>query len=115
MAFDSAGNMYVGEERSDNSACIEVFTAEGQFLRKFGNAGSGKGELNFPSSISIDRDKVVYVTDYCNHCVSMFTTEAVTRSSVANNFEAILFLCVLTIIYNLAISEVLFLKRVLCH
>ena len=77
VAFDNAGNMYVGEQRSDNSACIQVFTAEGQFLRKFGNTGSGKGELNFPSSISIDRDKVVYVTDYCNHRVSMFTTEGV--------------------------------------
>ena len=77
VAFDNAGNMYVGEQRSDNSACIQVFTAEGQFLRKFGNTGSGKGELNFPSSISIDRDNVVYVTDYCNNRVSMFTTEGV--------------------------------------
>ena len=77
MAFDSAGNMYVGEQRTYTSAYIQVFTAEGQFLRKFKNTGSGKGELNFPSSISIDRDNVVYVTDYHNSCVSMFTTEGV--------------------------------------
>ena len=53
---------------------IQVFTAEGKFLRNFGKKGSGDGELNFPSSVSIDSDDIVYVTD-SNHRVSMFTSE----------------------------------------
>ena len=71
VAFDSTGNVYV----ADTGGCIQVFTAEGKFLRKFGKMGSGGGELCFPSSVSIDSDDVVYVTEYCNHCVSMFTSE----------------------------------------
>ena len=52
-----------------------MFTAEGKFLRKFGKKGSGDGELNFPSSVSIDCDDIVYVTEFSNHHVSMFTSE----------------------------------------
>ena len=39
----------------------------------FGKKGSGDGELNWPSSVSIDSDDVVYVTERDNHRVSMFT------------------------------------------
>ena len=55
--------------------CIHVFTAEGKFLRKFGKKGSGDGELDYPSSVSIDSDDIVYVTEYNSHRVSMFTSE----------------------------------------
>ena len=54
---------------------IQVFIAEGQFLRKFGKFGSGNGELNIPSSIIIDSEDVVYVTDKNNRHVSVFTCE----------------------------------------
>ena len=54
---------------------IQVFIAEGEYLRQFGKKGSGNGELAFASSISIDSDDVVYVTEYDNHRVSMFTRE----------------------------------------
>jgi hypothetical protein len=58
-----------------NNNRIQVFTAEGQFLRKFGKKGSGNGELDCPVSISIDREDVVYVTEENNHRVSVFTCE----------------------------------------
>ena len=67
VALDSVGNVYVAD---GGGHCIHVFTAKGKFLRKFGKEGSGDGELNFPSSVSI-----VYVTEDDNHCVSMFTRE----------------------------------------
>ena len=44
-------------------------------MRKFEKYGNGKGELNAPSSISIDSDNVVYVTEWGNHRVSLFTCE----------------------------------------
>ena len=50
---------------------IQVLTAEGKFLRKFG----GDKELSDPTSVSIDSDDVVYVTKYYSSSVSMFTSE----------------------------------------
>ena len=58
-----------------NNHCIRVFTAKGQFLRKFGKKGSGNGDLNCPTSISIDSENVVYVAEEENHCISVFTCE----------------------------------------
>ena len=37
---------------------IQVFTAEGRFLRAFGKHGCGKGELTNPSGITIDTNDV---------------------------------------------------------
>ena len=45
--------------------CIQVFTAEGQFL----------SEMNFPTSVSMDFYSIVYVTEHNNHRVWTFTTE----------------------------------------
>ena len=47
----------------------------GKFLRKFGKKGSGDGELSDPTSVSIDSDDTVYVTECNNNRVSMFTSE----------------------------------------
>ena len=72
-AFDSTGNVLVGERECNNG--IQIFTAEGQYLRKFGSEGNGQGELNFPSAIAIDNDDVVYVTEQNNNRVSIFKTD----------------------------------------
>ena len=82
MAFDSTGNVYVVDKENDR---IQVFTAAGQFMRKFGGSvwsyGSGNGELDWPIGISIDSDNVVYVTEDCNNRVSVFTCEGKFLSS----------------------------------
>ena len=54
---------------------IQVFTAEGKFLRMFGRRGQGKGELNSPMRISIDTSGLVYVSECGNDRVSVFTAE----------------------------------------
>jgi tripartite motif-containing protein 2/3/tripartite motif-containing protein 71 len=73
VAFDSTGNVYVTDFGNN---LIQVFTAEGQFLRKLGmGRGRGDGELNGPTGISIDSEDVVYVTEFGNHRVSVFTCE----------------------------------------
>ena len=71
VAFDSAGNVYVAD--FDNHR-IQVFTAEGQYLRQFGGEGSGDGELN-PTGICIDREDVVYVTTWDKNQVSLFNCD----------------------------------------
>ena len=70
MAFDSKGNVYV----ADNENCqIQVFTAEGQFLRQFGR--ESEIDLNYPTAISIDSYDVIYVLELYTHRVSLFNCE----------------------------------------
>ncbi len=53
----------------------KVFTAEGKFLRMFGRAGEGRGELNSARGVAIDSSGRVYVSEFKNHSVSVFTSE----------------------------------------
>ena len=55
--------------------CIQVFTEDGRFLRKFGRRGGRDGELNWPASVAIDSDDVVYVVEKDNHRISLFSSE----------------------------------------
>ena len=70
VAFDSIGNIYIADSWNN---CIQVFTPEGIFLRRFGNRFSDGGEVDFPSSVSIDSNDLVYVISRNNHHVSIFT------------------------------------------
>ena len=76
LAFDRAGNVYVS-----NSSNITVFTAEGEFLRKFGKHGVGAGDLAEPMGVAIDSNETVYVSDRLNHRVSLFTLEGQFKTS----------------------------------
>ena len=55
--------------------CIQVFTEQGHFQRKFGKRGRGDGELDYTVSVAIDSDDVVYVVEAGNHRISLFTSE----------------------------------------
>ena len=73
IACDSSGNVYV-VDRGKN--CIQVFTAEGQFLRMFSRHSQDEGKLDSPLGIAIDAaSDIVYVSEYDNNCVSVFTSE----------------------------------------
>ena len=67
VAFDSTGNVYVVNR--DNGR-IQVFTADGQFLRRFRNS-----ENTRLVSICIDSEDMVYATESLNNCVSVLTCE----------------------------------------
>ena len=41
----------------------------------FGRRGQGRGELDRPSAVAIDTNNLVYVSEYNNHRVSVFTSE----------------------------------------
>ena len=66
MAFDSAQNVYVGEERSNT--CIQVFTANGEHLQWLGDTKLN----NCPYDVCIDSNDTVYVCDTYNHRICMF-------------------------------------------
>ena len=71
VAFDSTGNVYVADNENHQ---IQVFTVEGKFKTKFGKQGKERGELDYPSGVSIDSGKdLLYVTELYNYRVSVFT------------------------------------------
>ena len=57
IACDSTGKVYVAD--TDNN-CIQVFTAEGKFLRMFSSRGFLRG-LDWPHSVAVDTSGMVYV------------------------------------------------------
>ena len=63
-----------------NNYRIQVFTAEGKFLKIFGRRGAGRGELRGPVSVAIDSNDMVYVSEWGNR-VSVFTSEGVFMTS----------------------------------
>ena len=79
VAFDSTGNVYVAD--SDNNR-IQVFTAEGKFLRMFGRRGQG---MDRPIGVAIDTSDMVYVSENRNHRVSIFTSDGQFVSSFGCN------------------------------
>ena len=51
--------------------CVTKLSMGGEYLTWFGTEGSTPGELNRPSSITVNND-LVYVSEYGNHRVSVF-------------------------------------------
>ena len=73
ITCDSAGNAYVVDSGNHR---IQVFTAEGEFLRMFGQKGKGRDEFNVPVGIALHSDNNhMFVSDYYNECISVFTVE----------------------------------------
>jgi len=52
--------------------CIQVFHLDGTFIQKFGTPGNGKGQLNFPSSLAVDANGFIFVTDCHDDQVLVF-------------------------------------------
>ncbi len=69
VAADASGNLYVADTKNSR---IEVFDANGGFLRAFGARGAGDGQLNEPCGIAVGPNGEVYVADTWNHRVARF-------------------------------------------
>jgi DNA-binding beta-propeller fold protein YncE len=75
---DSAGNIYVANTYSHN---ILKFSAAGTYLTKWGTAGSGSGQFQYPTDISLDAADNVYVVDAWNGRIQKFTSAGVYLTS----------------------------------
>ena len=81
MAFDKDGIMYVlsrGGSDSDEmtiSKRVTKCTVDEKYLSQFSTGGDGDGELTWPSSIVIDGDERVFVSDDALHRISVFSKE----------------------------------------
>jgi sugar lactone lactonase YvrE len=73
LAVDKDGNLYVADTLNNR---IEIFDADGQFMRTFGKAGDGPGYFSRPKGVAIDGDGHIWVADGMQDRVQAFNQEA---------------------------------------
>ena len=71
-AVDSDGNLYVADMLN---ARIEVFDADGGFIRTFGKRGDGPGYFAMPKGVAVDSDGHTWVTDSMQNHVQLFSSD----------------------------------------
>ena len=64
------GNHFVVSDSHEH--CIKVFNMEGEYLRQFGKKGYGKGELESPHCLSLDKVGNLIVCDKGNNRIQVF-------------------------------------------
>lgn len=72
LAADANGYLYVLDR---GNARIQVFDADGEFVRTIGHEGGGPGEFQNPVSIWIADEASIAVFDWGPHRVSRFTSD----------------------------------------
>jgi DNA-binding beta-propeller fold protein YncE len=72
VAVDADGNVFVSDTFNDR---VEIFDADGNFVRTFGKAGDGPGYFARPKGIAVDADGHVWVADSVMDRVQVFTQE----------------------------------------
>jgi DNA-binding beta-propeller fold protein YncE len=72
VAVDADGNLYVADTYNNR---IEIFDADGNFIRQFGKAGDRPGTFMRPKGIAVDVDGHVWVADAMQDRVQCFTPE----------------------------------------
>jgi DNA-binding beta-propeller fold protein YncE/uncharacterized protein YjiS (DUF1127 family) len=70
ISVDAEGMVYVGE---GGSYRVSVFTPEGHPVMSFGRKGEGPGEFNWPCGLSHDHRDVLYLCDYSNNRLQVFS------------------------------------------
>ena len=69
VACDSDGRVYVAD---CGHCCVKVFTSNGEYVKKMGTQGSGRGQFKHLSSICIDSNDYLYALDMERACVTIF-------------------------------------------
>lgn len=71
-ALGPDGNLYVADRYNHR---VQVFDQDGNFIRQFGNYGSGNGEFNELTGIHVAPDGKVYVSEWHNARVQVFDAQ----------------------------------------
>ncbi|SMG55237.1 peptidyl-alpha-hydroxyglycine alpha-amidating lyase family protein [Paraburkholderia susongensis] len=73
VAWDKAGNTYISDGYI-NSRVAKV-DRDGNWLKSWGDRGTGPGQFHTPHSIAVDANDHVYVADRSNRRIQVFDTE----------------------------------------
>lgn len=66
------GSVYIADEKNHQ---IQKFSADGEFIQKWGSKGTGNGQFTRPSDIAIAPDGSVYVVDGTNGRIQQFNAQ----------------------------------------
>jgi DNA-binding beta-propeller fold protein YncE len=81
VAFDRNGNVYVADGMGNNNR-IAVFNSDSNWLRGWGQTGSGRGEFNKIRGIVVDAAGNVYVADSGNKRIQVFDGQGTYKSEI---------------------------------
>jgi DNA-binding beta-propeller fold protein YncE len=70
IAFLPDGTFFISDGYVNTR--VVKFDPKGTFIKAWGTKGNGRGELNLPHSIDIDRNRRVYVADRSNSRIQIF-------------------------------------------
>jgi DNA-binding beta-propeller fold protein YncE len=82
VAWDSAGNIYVADGFGSNNR-VAKFTKDGNFIKTWGQTGSGQGQFDGIRGIALDSAGNVYVADAGNDRIQVFDGEGTFKSQIA--------------------------------
>src|SRR3954468_22886969 len=83
VTWDRAGNIYVADGFGPNNR-IAKFTRDGDFVKSWGQTGSGQGQFNSIRGLASDAAGNLYVADAGNNRIQIFDTEGVFKTQVTN-------------------------------
>lgn len=72
IAFDSDGNLYVGENRNGQ---VFVYAPDGRLRQQFGSRGRDDGQFQSITGIAVDGDGTIYVSDAQAIAVQLFDNQ----------------------------------------
>ena len=68
-----------------NNNRVQKFTPEGEALAVIHRKGEGGSQLNTPYGVYVDSNNILYVTEYSNNTVCMFSTSGQFLGYVGNS------------------------------
>jgi sugar lactone lactonase YvrE len=84
VTWDRAGNIYVADGFGGSNSRIAKFNKDGDFLKTWGNTGSGQGQFNQIRGIASDAAGNIYVADAGNKRIQVFDGEGTFKSQITN-------------------------------
>jgi len=83
VTWDRAGNIYVADGYGTNNR-IAKFTKEGNFVKSWGQTGSGQGQFNSIRGMASDAAGNLYVADAGNNRIQVFDGEGTFKSQITD-------------------------------
>jgi 6-bladed beta-propeller len=73
VAWDSEGNIYISDGYINSR--VAKYDKDGNWVKSWGEKGTGSGQFRTPHTIAIDRNNNVYVGDRTNRRIQVFDTD----------------------------------------